>query len=118
MITRILPRADYWRLVGTELETVYPHLPADARVIVVEDDGEIVGCWSLFPLVHVEGVWIDPKHRGGSVARRLLSRMRAEARDMGARTVQTAAVTKEVEDLALRIGGFRLPGAQFTIKLT
>jgi ribosomal protein S18 acetylase RimI-like enzyme len=118
MNTRILPREEWARLEGTELAAVYPVLPAGAQVVVVEDDGRIVGCWALFPVVHVEGVWIDPDYRGNPrVARRLVAGMKDTARAMGARAVATAALTPEVERLAEKIGGAALPGRHYTVTL-
>ncbi len=74
--TRILPREDYGRLAGTELEAVREQLPESASVVVVEDDGEIVGCWALMPVLHAEGVWIAERERKrGRVALRLLRAM-------------------------------------------
>ena len=116
MIARLLWPEEYPRLVGTELEAVYPHLPAGAQVLVVEDDGRIVGCWAFFQAWHAEGIWIAPEHRGrGSVARRLLSGMRHVLRRMQARTVVTGATDDRVADLIARIGGSELPGRQFVV---
>jgi hypothetical protein len=59
MTRRILPAAEWSRLVGTELENVWPHLDPDRSVvIVVEDEGQIIGCWSAFDVLHAEGIWI------------------------------------------------------------
>lgn len=117
MTTRLLPPADWARLAGTELETVWPHLPASARVIVVEDEaGAIVGCWALFSCVHVEGVWVAPEHRARTaVARRLLVGMRHEARDLGAQSVVTGALTDDVRQLITGLGGKALPGDLYVI---
>lgn len=118
MQTRILPREEWHRLAGTELETVIPYLPASASVIVVEDGDQIVGCWSVFEQTHVEGVWIAPEYRGrGSVARRLIATMVETARARGAQTVWTAAVTPDVADLALRLGAVELHARHFSLKI-
>jgi ribosomal protein S18 acetylase RimI-like enzyme len=118
VIARVLERSEYGRLAGTELEAVAAHLPEAARVLVVEDDGAIVGCWSALPLWHLEGLWIAPEHRGrSSVARRLLAGMRGILRGLGARTALTAAVSDDVADMALRLGGFQLPGRHFVLTI-
>lgn len=118
MTTRILQVEEYPRLVGTELETVWAHLPAEARVVAVEDDGELVGCWAVLPITHVEGVWVKPSHRNaGGVARRLLRGMRDVAQEMGARAVFTAALTPNVEDLLARVGAEPLPGTHYVLAL-
>jgi len=118
MTTRILQPEEYGRLAGTELEAVVPYLPADALVVVVEDGAEIVGCWAVYSLVHVEGVWIAPSHRGrSSVARRLLRGMMRAARAFGARAVCTAALDVEVATMLRKLGANELPGQHFTLAI-
>lgn len=63
MTSRLLPKDEWHRLVGTQLETVVPVLPEGAKVIVVERQEEIVACVALYPLTHLEGIWIAPDHQ-------------------------------------------------------
>lgn len=115
MTHRVLPRTEYPKLAGTELETVWPVLPEDALVLVVEDGAEIVACWALLTVRHVEGLWIAPAHRGkGSVARRLLAGMRTL---VGVRPVVTAAMTDEIRGLLDRIAAQKLPGDHYVMTL-
>ena len=79
--TRLLPPDEWDKLKGTELETLAPYLnPEHTRIIVVENEvGQIVGCWSLLQFTHAEGLWIAPEHRNGSgVFRRLIIQLRKE----------------------------------------
>ncbi len=117
MITRILPPAEWHRLVGTEAESIVPGLdPVDTRVLVVEADGEIVGTWVLLRMVHAECVWIAPAHRKrASVAVRLLTGMGDLARAWGVRSVWTGALTPDVMALIDRIGGVPIPGQHYAI---
>jgi len=117
MRTRILPPEEWPRLAGTEAETVWPHLnPDNARVLVVEDDGEIVATWTLMRVVHAECIWVKPSHRGlVSVARRLLMGLREIASALGAGKVWTASLSPEVTDLILRFGGEPVPAAEHFI---
>jgi hypothetical protein len=117
--TRILPPEEYPRLAGTELELVWPTLPMDAAVVVVEDGGEIIGCWAAFLLAHVEGVWVAPAHRGKtSVARRLLGGMRrALAEHFGASGAITGAMSDEVRGILAGLGATKLPGDHYTLTL-
>jgi N-acetylglutamate synthase-like GNAT family acetyltransferase len=117
--SRILPPEEWPRLAGTEAEALWPHLdPANAQVLVVEQDGEIVGTWTLLRIVHVECVWIREDCRGRfGVVKRLLSGMRAAARQWGARTVLTASLTDQVKSLITSLGGQPLPGEHFVIPL-
>lgn len=119
MNTRILPPDEWPRLRGTELEALWPLLDREhARVIAIEDHSRIVGCWAVYPLVHVEGVWIHPEYRRrGGVARRLLSMMRRVARGMGARAVQTAAVTEDVVALLEKLHAVELGGKHYSLRV-
>lgn len=118
MRTRILDRADWGRLTGTELENLYPVLPDGAQVVIVEASDQIIGCWAVYPLVHVEGCWIAPAHRGkGSAARRLLAGMRETARSMGARAVSTAACSEDVAHMLDKLGAVKLNGAHYALKV-
>lgn len=115
LTTRILPREEYFRLIGTELQDVREHLPGTAAVVVVEDDeGALVGCWALVPVWHAEGVWIaESERKRGRVALRLLRAMSEVAKSAGTRAVMTAAVTDDVRVLIERLHGQPLPGTHF-----
>jgi hypothetical protein len=122
MTTRVLPRTEWPRLLGTELATVFPVLPEDAEVLVVENGGAIVGCWALYPLLHVEGVWVAPEHRGrGSVFRRLLVGMRALVHGRGREVVQTGALCTDegaiVATMLQKVGAVELPGRHFAWRM-
>lgn len=122
--TRVLAPSEYPRLQGTEMEAIWPYLPDDAQVIVVEESGEsthppkIVGTWALYRLMHCEGVWIAPEHRGkAGVARRLVSEMFRIAKAEGARAVNTAALSSEVSGMLEALGGIELQGRHFSVSV-
>jgi hypothetical protein len=117
MTSRMLPPDEWPRLAGTEAETLWPHLdPANAQVLVVEHEGQIVGTWTVMRMVHVECVWVHPAYRGTfGVVKRLLRGMRAAARTWGARTVLTGAMTDQVRGLITSLHGVRLPGEHYVI---
>lgn len=119
LLARLLPPAEWPKLAGTELETVWPHLdPAQARIIVVEDDTRIVGSWAMFPVWHVEGVHIDPVYRqSGRVALRLLQHMQALAEVNGIQRVMTGCVSEDVRALLAHLDATPLPGEQFVIEV-
>jgi ribosomal protein S18 acetylase RimI-like enzyme len=113
-----LPREEWARLDGTELETVYPVLPDDAEVVIVEDDGRIVACWAAFNRTHVECVWIHPSYRKRvSVARRLLVGMFDLLRRRHVKVVNTASCSDEVSRLLLKLGAVELVGAHYALKV-
>jgi hypothetical protein len=117
MTLRILPRAEWPRLVGTELEHAWPHFPAsddEVFVMVVEDGARIIGCWAAIQYWHVHGLWIAPAHRRtGTVAWRGLRFMLAQLRARGVKAALTSALTDDVRRLAVHIGGIPLPGDSY-----
>lgn len=120
MISRILPVDEWPRLEGTEAESIWPLLdPETAQVLVVEHDDAIVGCWVLQPVLHAECLWIAPEHRGkSSVARRLWVSMHQTARELGARTVATSAVSEDVKDLLAHVGAVEVPGELYVMTIS
>lgn len=115
---RILPPSEYHRLVGTELETIAPHLPPHAQVLVVEDaTGAIVGSWAGFFLFHAEGIHIAPTHqRRAAVARHLWKGMREIAKSLGVQAINTAAASAEVSAL-LHKHGAPVGGEHFSLRV-
>lgn len=120
MTSRILPQNEWPRLAGTEAESVWPYLdPSRSWVVVVEDDGEIVGCHVLAYVLHAECLWVHPDHRGkASVARRLWATVRKIAQAVGAPTLATAARNETVRELLEHIGAIHLDGEHYSIPLT
>lgn len=115
-LTRVLPPEEYFRLEGTEAETVWPLLTDQAQVLVVEKNDQILGCWILQPVLHAECLWIAPEaRRTGAVGRRLWGAMRNAVLGLGLRGVQTAAVTEDVKALLDKVGATRLPGDHFVM---
>lgn len=119
MTTRVLPQYEWPRLVGTELETVWPVLnPAQADILVVEDAGVIVGCWAVIRYVHVEGLWIAPSaRRKASVGRRLWLGLQKLAQHLGATSVLTGAMSDDVRALLDHVGATKLPGDHYVMPM-
>jgi hypothetical protein len=119
MTTRILPSAEWARLAGTELEGLADHIaPGAATVLVVEDGGGLLACWSLVTILHAEGLWIHPAHRGrGGVARRLLAGMRKLVTERGASGVVTASMHPVVTQLLEHAGAVPVPGTAYTLPM-
>ena len=118
LTTRLLPPDEWDKLKGTELETLTPILvPEHTRIIVVEDEqGKVVGCWSLLQFTHAEGLWIAPEHRNGSgVFRRLLIRAKEELAEMHESIVWTGAVSESVEKMLVRAGAVPVPGTHYLL---
>ncbi len=112
---RILPRADYARLVGTYLEPLIDALPADTDVIVVEDaDGTIVGCSSIYARDHVECTWIADGHRNApGVFWQLLQGIKTTARRRGSERILTASMDDRMTAFLYRMHAEPIPGEHF-----
>ena len=116
MTRRILPRDEYHRLDGTDLECILSDFPG-ARVFVVEDGAEIVGHLMLAPMWHAEGFYVDPAYRGKGVDTLLVAEMHDEARSMGLATVFPAA---DRDDTGMfryvtRLGAVEIPARWFAL---
>lgn len=119
MKARVLPVAEWDRLVATEFPHVLPYLgPEDARIVVVEDGDEIVGCWGLMPMWHVEGLWVSPAYRHTpSVFRRLFALMRREIQAVAPRWLMTGAQDDVVAELLTKhAGAVKVPMEQYMIR--
>lgn len=117
MTSRELPPGEWSKLNGTEAESIWPNFdPANTRVLVVEQDGEIIGTWTLLRVCHAECIWIHPDHRlKGGVGSRLLKGIRKLAKDWGARRIVTGSVTEQVTKLIAKVGGFPMPCPLFVL---
>lgn len=97
MITRVLPITEWDKLPESLDPIVMKLLPSRSRVVVVEDDGEIVGHVLVFMIAHAECLEIAPKYRKkASVLRRLLKGMYAAANELGVDRVWAASVSAEM----------------------
>lgn len=119
MNSRILPFDEWSKLAHTEAAAVYPYLdPARAHIVVVEQDGAIIGCHVLMDILHAECLWIDPAFRGRtSVARRLWTRVQATAKALGVRTMVTSACDDRVRGLLEHVGAVKLNGDHFVVSV-
>lgn len=113
---RVLPRDEYQRLTGTELESVASTLPEGCQVLVVEDGDVIVGCWALMSVLHVEGAWVSPSHRA-SASRHLLHGMADLVADAGGATVLTGSASPRVARLLRGLGATKLEFDTYVLSL-
>lgn len=118
MTERVLPYAEWYRLIGTEAEAVWPHLdPLKSHVVVLEDGGEIIACHVLMQVLHAECLWVRPDHRTAATSRALWAATRAEARRLGARSLATAANDDRVKRLLAYVGATKLEGDHYVISV-
>lgn len=87
--------------------------PENSRVVVAEDDGEIVAYWMACVTCHVEPIYIDPKHRdGGFVAGRMLSMLLQELRDNGIEHAYVFGERPEIKNYLERLGMRKVTDAE------
>lgn len=120
MITRLLPPSEWTRLDPAKMKL--PAIEAasvDGDVVVVEDHGEIVGCWSVMTCVHVEGLWIDPRYRRKvAVGRRLWNAMKDIVKRRGAHGALMCVVTEEnTARIQSQLHGVEVLGRHFAVSL-
>lgn len=118
MVVRELPPAEDHRLAGLDIAVALPHVRReDLRILVVEDDGQIIGTWAVQTIRHLEGVWIDPAHRGrGRVAKLLCDATLRVARETSPTFILTAATSPDVARLITRhLGGLKLPADTYVV---
>ncbi len=110
MTARLLPPEAWHTLVGTQLETVVPILPIEARVLVVEEGTAVRACVAVYPLWHLEGLQISAP----SATRPLLRLIQAQTADLPG--VVSWAQAPLVGTFLRRLGAERLPGEHYAWK--
>jgi hypothetical protein len=107
---RWLPVEEWPKLAQTELATFAPHMdPSRSRVVVIEQDGEIVACWGFFLILHAEGLWKKDGTSNRTVWRLLSEALHEAAADEQAQAVMTGAADDTVRSIVERHHGQKLP---------
>ena len=105
MTTRELPRDEWHRLSGTLLDQAWPKLSPASRVLVVENEGQIVACTSCLPAWHLDGTWVHPDfRRNGAVDLALLRGMKKLVVSLGVNEVVMMACNPEQKKLCAEGG--------------
>ncbi len=86
---------------------------AKAITIIAEDErGNIVGRILLVGVIHLEGIFVEPRWRGSTVMARLVEEAEREAKELGLTQVLAFGASPEMEGYIQRLGYNLLP---FTI---
>lgn len=119
MTVRSLPASEWPRLSETEAKDIWQKLdPLMAKVIVVEEDDQIIASHVLLPVWHLECLWVHPDHRKrAGVLRRLWRGMLATMQSMEISAVATAACSDDVRRLLGHVHALPLVGDHFLIRL-
>lgn len=104
MTHRILPRNEWPRLEGTLLWPAAKFFDPDSIVMVVEQDGEIVGCAAYYLQWHLDGVWMKPSASKIAVGRRLWQMVRSVAQLAGIQSVWAMAMSPRSDKLVQSLG--------------
>lgn len=117
MTSRILDPSEWPRLDEAGAETVWRLLdPERSQILVIEDQGQIVGTLTLMHVLHAECLWIKPSHRRGfGVIKRLLDGMWAGAHAAGAKALWSGSVSDVMTNILHRIGASEVPGRSFVV---
>lgn len=102
---RLLQPGEFHRLASVE-EGFVP--PADSLALVVENGDQILGRLLLVSVAHMEGVWIKPELRGGTLMRRMTREMEREAAGRGL-TKLLAFAKPDMETYIERLGYRKMP---------
>lgn len=110
--TRLLPPEEWSRLADCGLGDLWASLPpATTRIVVVEEDGEIVGHVTGVLMLHAEGAWIAPRHRKRvAVWRRLIEGFWRLADGWGCRAAWASAASDEMRHVLARLHGAPVTG--------
>lgn len=120
MTSRVLPPEQWPLLDDAGAETIWRLLdPKHAQILVIEDQGQIVGTLTMMSVLHAECVWIKPSHRRGfGVMKRLLDGMWAGARAQGFKALWAGSVSDTMTNILHRIGASEVPGKSFVFPVT
>ncbi len=120
LIARLLPPGEWSRLAMTHLADVWSLFDPDhVLVFVVEADGRIVATWTAMSLVHLEGLWIHPDHRGrAGTARALVAQMQETLSGRGVSEALTLASDPRVAILIEHYGGTKVEADLYRIPVS
>lgn len=115
MTSRLLPPDQWPRLDEAGAETVWRLLdPRHAEILVIEDEGQIVGTLTLMTVLHTECLWIKPSHRKGyGVMKRLLDGMWSAAHVKGVTALWSGSMSDTMTNILHRLGASEVPGRSF-----
>jgi hypothetical protein len=110
MSARVLPPEE-WSRLGEERAAFYSSVnPEDVRVVVVEDEGEIVATMAVMRMTHWECYWQAPETAGNAgITRALLRGAAAEAEKFAPHWYLANSDSEEMNDTLRRLGGEFLP---------
>ncbi len=103
-------------LTGDELANIQqpdglPYIKDSLWVVAIDRKGTMVGRTGLVSLNHVEGTWVSPDYRNGTLGWRLIRTLEKEAKDLGLTNVLAYSpdAIPEVGQYLERMGYTKIP---------
>ena len=117
MIARVLDPSEWGKLEVTGNEPMHAYVPEEKMsVVVVEDEGAIVGTITIMQVTHLESAWISPSYRGNAgVVSKLLKATFEESRKVSGGWVMCQSTSDSWSDILKRLGGVKIPVETFII---
>lgn len=117
MSVRVLPASEWDRLPETP-HIAYAVPPQDSRLVVLEENGEIVGTLFVARVTHFENLWLSPSKRGNAkAAMELVEEAYRQARSFGSTWAWGASDTDKASAIIKRVGGKELAVKTFIIPI-
>lgn len=112
MTARVLPIEEWDRLPEYMDPVLMNAKPGASAMCVVEDNGEIVARWLLYPVLYAEDLWIAPAYRKrSSVTVRLWRLVHRSAARLGFSWLVSTVVTQEAATAIDALAGSQvMPG--------
>lgn len=112
LVARVLPIAEWDRLPEYMNPVLMNAKPGASAMCVVEDKGEIVARWLLYPVLYAEDAWIAPAYRQRvSVTRRLWRLVHKAAAGLGYAHMVSTAMTDDAQQILAHVRGVEvMPG--------
>jgi N-acetylglutamate synthase-like GNAT family acetyltransferase len=83
--------------------------PKKSIAVIARNESHTIGRIFLMAPAHVEGVFVEPAWRGGTLYKRLVDAIEMEARAEGISKVYAYAINGEMEDYIARCNYAKLP---------
>lgn len=90
--------------------------PEDVTVVVLEDEGRVVGHCCVAPVTHFENIYLDPQYRGNPAAgKKLLEAAYSSARAQGDAWVMVFVGDAKIASMVQRLNGKHVSGDTYVL---
>lgn len=119
MTARLLSHSEWPTVPGPFLPSVLTDVSPDGcQVFGVEKGGEVVGTVAVMTVVHLEGLWVHPEHRGPGIVRSLMEAAARAAKETTRHGWVFACIgSEEMAGYVERSGGTEVPVVLYVLPL-